>query len=212
MTGLILDCLRIRRGAFVVETGRLEVAPGNILGVVGRSGSGKSTLLEAVAGFVPLEAGQISVKGVRVDTLPPEKRKTALVFQRSALLPHWTLEENLSLGLRINGTGRDARLSTAKEWLARVGLADFGGRFPHQISEGQAQRVALARALVVQFPVLLLDEPFSALDPETRAELRPLVARLVKETGVAALFVSHHRDDLDALADKVVAQTDGKIV
>lgn len=211
MKGLVVDNLVVRRGDFVVQTGRLEVPSGTILGVLGRSGSGKSTLLEALAGFLPLQTGRVEVDGAAVENLPPEKRRVALVFQRSALLPHWTLEENLGLGLRVQGVERVRRLQTAREWLARVGLAGFGSRMPHQISEGQAQRVALARALVVGFPVLLLDEPFSALDPQTRSDLRPLVAQLVQETGVAAVFVSHHREDLDALSSKVVAQIEGKI-
>jgi ABC-type Fe3+/spermidine/putrescine transport system ATPase subunit len=209
--GLLVDKLFVRRGDFVVDSGRLEVPAGGILGVVGRSGSGKSTLLEAIAGFVPAQSGTVLVNGVSVERLPPEKRRVALVFQRAALLPHWSLEENLGLGLRVQGVQRASRLRIAREWLARVGLADLGARLPGQISEGQAQRVALARALVVGFPVLLLDEPFSALDPQTRAELRPLVSRLVKETGVAAVFVSHHLDDLQALSDQVVEQVDGRI-
>lgn len=209
MSGLEVKDLVVRRGEFTAQWDALEVPPGSIAALSGPSGSGKTTILEAIAGFIPA-TGSIRVQGREVSGLSAEKRQMGVVFQRSSLFPHWNVEDNVAFGLRIQGVTKIDRRRTAGEWLARVGLAGFGNRRISQLSEGQAQRVALARVLATGFPVLLLDEPFSALDAATRAELRDLVKTLVRETQLAALLVSHHPEDVAALADRAYQQENGR--
>ncbi|MBY0369185.1 ATP-binding cassette domain-containing protein [bacterium] len=211
MSLLRLQNLRFRRGSFQGTVPFLEIPAGTITGVFGASGSGKSSLLEAIGGFLPLEAGEIWAADRRIDGLPPEKRQTATVFQRSALFPHLNIEQNIAFGLALRGEPAAARLEQARLWLRKVGLEGLGERAASQISEGQAQRVALARALVVGFPVLLLDEPFSALDTHTRHGLRELVKNLVEEHQVAALLVSHDPEDVYAMATQVIEQDKGLV-
>ncbi len=209
MNGLELENLVVRRGSFTAQWEALTIAPGTIAALTGASGSGKTTLLEAIAGFVP-STGVVRVNGEDVSAWPPERRRVGLVFQRSSLFPHWNVEDNVAFGLRIQGMGKGDRRRIAAEWLARVGLDGFGSRRISQLSEGQAQRVALARAFATGFPVLLLDEPFSALDATTRGELRERLKGLVRETGLAALLVSHHPEDVAALADRAYRQENGR--
>lgn len=183
---LLVQNLHARVGEFEAFLDHLEITPGTIACLMGRSGSGKSTLLNAIAGFIPSE-GEIFLGQVPLHTLP-EKRRMALVFQRSALFPHLTVLGNIEFGLRLQGVAAEERTRSAIAWLARLGLPEIAARRISAISEGQAQRVALARALAPGFPVLLLDEPFSALDVQTRNELRPLLKKLVQEQGVSALL------------------------
>lgn len=208
---LNLENLQVQRGSFSLTVPSLTVAPGETVAVYGQSGSGKSSLLEAVAGFLPVRAGEIRVGDKSLLGLAPEKRRVGLVFQRAGLFSWMNLEDNVAFGLRVQGVQVDERRQRAREWLARVGLEGFGARYDSQISEGQAQRVALARALIVGFPVLLLDEPFSALDAQTKSHLRALISKLVKESSVAALLVSHDPDDVRALASKVLVLSEGRV-
>ncbi len=212
MKGLSVENLVVRRGSFVVTVDRLEVPSGQVVALVGKSGSGKSTVLECLGGFLPMERGSIIVDGRTLESQPPEKRRIALVFQRNALFPHLSVGGNVEFGLRVQGMEKKARQTLAREWLGKVGLQGMEDRPISAISEGQAQRVALARALAVGFPLLLLDEPFSALDADSRKSAGELLRNLVDETKVAALFVSHHREDVLQVADRVVMQDSGKLV
>jgi len=212
MNGALLKNLRLQRGGFEVRVDSLTLAPGTITGVLGASGSGKSSLLEALAGFVPLQAGEIWVQGQRIDGLVPERRRVALMFQRGSLFPHLNLEQNVAFGLAIGGMPVGERMALARGWLEKVGLGGMGARRASEVSEGQAQRVALARALAVQFPVLLLDEPFSALDENTKQALRPLVRELVSQENVSAILVSHDPQDIAAMASQVLVQSEGQVV
>ncbi len=212
MNGLEIRGLVVARGAFRMRWDVLEVPKGTIATLSGPSGSGKTTILEAIAGFLPLIQGSICVEGRDVSALPAEARRIGMVFQRSSLFPHLTVEDNVAFGLRIQGAAKVDRRRAAAEWLERVGLKDFGSRNASQLSEGQAQRVALARVLAVGFPVLLLDEPFSALDSGTRVELRLLLRKLVRESDLAALLVSHHAEDVAELSDRAYRQENGVCV
>lgn len=196
---LRIQNLEVTVGTFQVRIAELDVASGELICLMGRSGSGKSTLLSAISGFTPCR-GTIEINGVDVSNLPPERRRIALAFQRSALFTHLSVQGNVEFGLRIQGVSKEDAKVRAKAWLERLSIGDLADRRPSQISEGQAQRVALARALVVGFPVLLLDEPFSALDEETRATLREELRGLVRETSTSAILVTHFADDA-AVAD-----------
>lgn len=205
---LLIENLKVRRSNFTLEVPRLIIERGECLGISGQSGSGKSTLLEAVAGFLPVEAGDIRIEGQSLLALPPEQRRVAMVFQKSFLFANLSVLENVSFAYRVRGIKRPEREAQAMLWLDRLKVSDLAKRRVHQISGGQAQRVALARALATQFPVLLLDEPFSALDSELRGEMRELVRKLVAEEKIASLMVSHDPKDFPG---KSVTVKDGRI-
>ncbi|MEX0628727.1 MAG: ATP-binding cassette domain-containing protein [Cucumibacter sp.] len=188
----------------------LDVAPGEIVGISGTSGSGKSTLLDLIAGFLTPESGDIMLDGKSLLRLPPEDRPVSILFQTDNLFEHLTASRNLALGLpgKLLADARQRQIATA---LKAVGLDDLGNRPAARLSGGQRQRVALARTLLRDRPVLLLDEPFTALDAETAAAVRAHLARLVAERGWHTILVSHDRDDLAALAHRVFILADGKL-
>ncbi|HEY3502692.1 MAG TPA: ABC transporter ATP-binding protein [Actinocatenispora sp.] len=172
----------------------LRVEPGEFVCVVGASGCGKSTLLSMVAGLDAPTSGTIDVPG----------GTPALMFQESALFPWLTVAGNVELALKLHGLGRAERRAKARELLAAVHLADFARRRPHQLSGGMRQRVALARTLALRTPVLLMDEPFGALDAMTRDLLHDELERLWQERGPAVLFVTHNVREAARLADRIV--------
>ncbi len=212
MSGLKIEYLRVRNGTFEVTVPRLDVNPGQIVSLVGRSGSGKTTLLNAVAGFLTPLQGTVNFAGVDLTPLPPERRRMAMVFQKGALFPHLTVSQNVEYGLAIQRIAKPERQRQARDWLGKLDIEALHARYPDEISVGQAQRVGMARALAVRFPVLLLDEPFSALDPATRGALRRRLRELVTEAKVCALLVSHFIEDLQELADHAVCLSDGKVM
>lgn len=204
--------LQVVRPNFRVEVPFLGIEKGSIHVLQGPSGSGKSTVLLAVAGFENVEKGTVRVGGKDITHFYPEERGVGFVFQQNALFPHLTVLENVSFGLRVRGVSTAERNQKATQWLTRVGLKGLESRKVNQISGGEAQRVQLARALICGFPVLLLDEPFSSLDIELKIDLRKLVKELIKETGVAALLVTHDPEDISWLADQVSYMENGKII
>ena len=194
---------------------RFEVPPG-ITALCGPSGAGKSSCLAAIAGLLRPERGRIAV-GERVlfdasagIDVPSHRRKVGLVFQGLALFPHLSAEENVAYGID-RGLGRGARRERARAWLGRMRVGHVAGRRPATLSGGEAQRVALARALAAEPQVLLLDEPFSALDEALRAELRGEVAALVMSLGLPTILVSHDAGDAAALAGRTVALRQGRM-
>ncbi|MCX7801760.1 MAG: ABC transporter ATP-binding protein [Meiothermus ruber] len=192
-----------KAGVFEVT---LELAPGEIMAVLGASGSGKTTLLNLVAGLLKPDTGRIFLGPEEVTHQPPELRGLAYVFQDHALWPHLSALEHLLLVMKK--PNREA----AHHLLERVGLAGLDARKPHQLSGGQKQRVALARALAAKPRLLLLDEPYSALDPVLREELRLEVASLLRAEHVSALHVTHDPDEALAVADRVAVMEGGRIV
>ncbi|MFI9274481.1 ABC transporter ATP-binding protein [Kitasatospora sp. NPDC052896] len=213
MTSLTLSGVSKSYGAQPVLHGvDLEVPAGALAAVLGPSGSGKTTLLRVIAGFERADAGTVSLGERVVDDgrrqLPPERRQIGYVPQDGGLFPHLTVAGNVAFGL----PGR-ARRHTAVvgELLDRVGLAGLEGRYPHQLSGGQQQRVALARALAVRPQIVLLDEPFSALDAGLRASVRADVQAILREFGATAILVTHDQDEALSMADLVAVVRDGRI-
>lgn len=189
----------------------LSVPQGRIVALLGPSGCGKTTALRLIAGFDTAEAGSLVIAGQTVQhgnhSVPPEKRKVGMVFQEGALFPHLTVEQNIAYGLP-RGNGRKERVSQV---LDLVGLRDFGHRMPHQLSGGQQQRVALARALAPQPELLLLDEPFSNLDPSLREQVRRDVVEILRASNVTAIFVTHDQDEALFIGDTVAVMHNGRI-
>lgn len=174
---------------------------GAVTAISGPSGSGKSTLLDLLAGFLPPVSGAIKIDGRDITALPPEQRPLSLLLQSESLFEHLSAGRNIALGLPAH-TGRAATASAIGAALAEVGLQGLGPQHAATLSGGQKQRVALARTLLRDRPVLLLDEPFSALDDETRATIRALVLDLTRRHQWHTLLVSHHADDVEALASR----------
>jgi len=195
-----------------------DVAAGEVVALLGPSGAGKTTILRGLAGLVPLTRGRVVLDhAVFEDTatgdyVAPERRNLGVVFQDALLFPHLSVLDNVGAGLCFTGSSRMIARARAREWLARVGLADLAAAMPATLSGGQAQRVALARALAVQPRVLLLDEPLSALDVGTRAEMRrELRSQLASFAGIR-LLITHDPIDALALADRLIVVEHGQIV
>jgi len=211
-TRVTLEDLVVDYGAGPVVDGvSLDVEPGSLVALLGPSGCGKSTTLRAVAGLLQPRAGDVRFDGRSQLAVAPERRPVAMVFQAPLLFPHMSIGDNVAFGLRMRGVDRAERRRRAQEALERVQLPGVADRRPGQLSGGQEQRVSLARALVVQPEVLLLDEPFSALDASLRVEVRELVAQLQREAGVTTLFVTHDQEEATVLADRVALMLDGRL-
>ena len=199
-------------GATVAVDGvDLTVADAEIVCVLGPSGSGKSTLLRAVAGLERPAAGRVTWDGDDLAAVPPHRREFGLMFQDHALFPHRDVLGNVAFGLRMQRRGRAEVDLTARDALARVGLAGFGHRAVRELSGGEQQRVALARALAPGPRLLMLDEPLGSLDRELRERLAVELRGLFVDLAVTAIFVTHDQDEAFALADRVVVMRDGRI-
>ncbi|MGX9352055.1 thiamine ABC transporter ATP-binding protein [Shimia sp. W99] len=186
-----------------------SVDDGARVAVIGPSGAGKSTLLSLIAGFLEPVAGRVLWNGEDIAATAPGARPAAMLFQDNNLFPHLSAAENVGLGLRpdLRLSGEDTR--RVEEALARVGLAGYGARKPSALSGGQQSRVALARVLVQDRPLVLLDEPFSALGPALKAEMLDLLAELLDETGATLLMVSHDPEDARRVAQQTILVADG---
>ncbi|MFF3617231.1 ABC transporter ATP-binding protein [Streptomyces sp. NPDC002580] len=197
-----------RPGAPVLDEVDLDVAPGEILTVVGPSGCGKSTLLRTLAGLLAPLAGEVSQDAHRLDGPSADR---ALIFQEDALLPWRTLRSNVELPLAIKGLPRSERRALAGSWLDRVGLAERSGQLPHRVSGGQRQRAQLARALAPAPRAVLMDEPFGALDAQTRAGMQNLLVEVLRGTGATVVFVTHDVDEALFLGDRVALLRAGRL-
>ena len=214
----LLDARLIaHRGGFRLDIS-LSIAAGEVVALLGPNGSGKTTTVRALAGLLPLTGGHIRLAGATLDEparrrwTRPEQRSVGVVFQDYRLFPHLSALENVAFGLRCRGATRRRARELARPWLARVGLAEYAGRKPRQLSGGQAQRIALARALAVNPALLLLDEPLAALDARTRLDTRAELHRHLSAHPGATLLVTHDPLDALVLADRLVIIEDGQVV
>lgn len=187
----------------VIKDLSLEVEKGELFVLLGASGSGKSTLLRMIAGLSSVDAGEIYLHGRNVSKLPIQERGVGFVFQNYSLFRHLTVADNIAFGLDVKRVSRKERDKRVNELLALIGLSDFGERKPAQLSGGQQQRVALARALAPNPQVLLLDEPFGALDVNIRTQLRRNLREIQQRLGVTAILVTHDQEEAFELADRI---------
>ena len=196
----------------------LTLNKGEIFCIMGLSGSGKSTLIRLFNRLIEPSLGKIFVRGNDIAAMNSEQlretraRHVGMVFQNVALLPHRTVVENAAFGLEVQKVEKTRRLETAKGALARVGLADWGNRFPNELSGGMQQRVGLARALAADPEIILMDEPFSALDPLIRRQLQDQFRQLSKELGKSAIFITHDLDEAIRIGDRIAIMKDGAII
>src|SRR5581483_1430478 len=189
----------------------LEVPEGSLTALLGPSGSGKSTLLRIIAGLETPDTGMILIDGADVTAARPQERGIGFVFQHYAAFAHMSVRENIAFGLKIRKRPSQEIKSRVDELLALVGLTAWGGQRPAQLSGGQRQRMALARALAVDPKVLLLDEPFGALDANVRAELRRWLRRLHDEQGVTTVLVTHDQEEAMEVADTIAVMNKARI-
>ncbi len=198
-------------GANIVDAVSLTVQPGELVALLGPSGCGKTTLLRAIAGFMRPAGGRILFDGKPVDHLPPGDRRVGIVFQNYALFPHMSAAENVAYGLRARGVGRREIGGRVTAALAAVQMGRFADRLPRQLSGGQQQRVSVARAIVTEPAVLLLDEPFAALDRALRLDLQLEIKRLQRRLGLTALMVTHDQDEAMSMADRMAVMRAGRL-
>jgi len=188
-----------------------EVGEGEFFSLLGPSGCGKTTTLRCIAGFEALSSGEIVLAGKRLDTIPPYRRELGLVFQSHALFPHLTIEDNVGFGLKLRRVGAQEIRMRVSSVLDLVGLTGLEKRLPGQISGGQQQRVALARSLVLEPPLLLLDEPLSSLDLKLRQQMREELRRLQRQLGQTTVFVTHDQTEALSLSDRIAVLSGGRI-
>ncbi len=201
---LDLNSISHRFGAaLALDDVSLSIEPGEFVALLGPSGCGKTTLLRIIAGFVKPGEGDIRIAGTSVGPLGPDERGVGIVFQNYALFPHMTVERNVEYGLRARGQKRAVREARVEKMLRFVQMSAMAGRYPRQLSGGQQQRVALARALAVGPSILLLDEPFGALDKNLRLDMQVELKRMQREAGFTAIMVTHDQEEALGLADRI---------
>ena len=189
-----------------VQHASLEVADGEFVSIVGPTGCGKTTLLNAAAGLFPPSSGRVDIFGAPLEGL---NRQSGYLFQSEALFPWKTAIENVAIGLETAGTPRETARQRAHDWLTRVGLGQFGPRYPHMLSGGQRKRVGLAQVLIRDPKILLMDEPFGPLDAQTRQIMGNLLLELWNADRKAVMFVTHDLEEAIALSDRVVIMSAG---
>ena len=211
MSILIRNATR-RFGDFTaVDDVSVDIPGGSLTALLGPSGSGKSTLLRVVAGLERLDAGSVEIDGRDATSLPPQRRGVGFVFQHYAAFKHMTVRENVAFGLKVARRPKAEIRARVDELLELVQLPGLADRYPAQLSGGQRQRMALARSLAVQPSVLLLDEPFGALDARVRKELRAWLRHLHDEVHVTTVFVTHDQEEAMEVADRIVVMNHGRV-
>ena len=210
-----LQLLRLSKrygGVRAVDDVSIDVAPGEFVTLLGPSGCGKTTMLKSIAGFLQPSEGQVVLRQTVINDVLPHLRQIGIVFQNYALFPHMTVAQNIGFGLLMRRRARAAIERAVGEMLDLVKLPGMGARYPHQLSGGQQQRVALARVLAVQPVLLLLDEPFGALDKKLRVEMQIEVKQLVSELRVTTIFVTHDQEEAMLMSDRIAVMNAGRIV
>jgi molybdenum ABC transporter ATP-binding protein len=199
-------------GAFALRAVSLTVKKGDYYFIIGPSGAGKTVLMEAIAGLHLPDAGEILIEGRDVSRIPPEKRRIALVYQDYSLFPHMTVEENIGFGLQMQKRPKEEIRKRVSELLNTFGIEHLKDRFPGTMSGGEQQRTAIARALASEPEILLLDEPFAALDPVTRERLMTDILRIHEEQGLTIVQVTHAREEILRMATRCAVIIDGRMV
>ena len=189
----------------------LAIRRGEFIALLGPSGCGKSTALNCIAGLLPLSAGSIWLDESRIDTLPPERRGFGMVFQNYALFPHMSVAKNVGFGLKMRGVAATEIATRVDRAMKMVQLTGQEHKLPGQLSGGQQQRVAIARAIVIEPPLILMDEPLSNLDAKLRLETRSEIRRIHRELDRATIYVTHDQDEALSLADRIVVMKDGVV-
>ncbi len=209
---LTLDGITHAYGASkAVDDVTLEIGGGELVALLGPSGCGKTTLLRIIAGFINQTEGRVIVAGQPIDHLPPHRRTVGIVFQNYALFPHMNVADNIAYGLAARGVAQAEQKSRVAEMLALVKLEAMADRFPRQLSGGQQQRIALARALAVRPSILLLDEPFAALDKNLRLDMQIEIKRIQRMAGTTAIIVTHDQEEALSMADRVAVLSQGRL-
>ncbi|MCY6355768.1 ABC transporter ATP-binding protein [Clostridium sp. ZS2-4] len=198
--------------SYKLKVNSLEIKEGEFFALLGASGCGKTTLLKIIAGLTNVDKGEIYLKDKNITRVEAEKRELGMVFQQPLLFPHMTVEENVMFGLKMKKIPKKERVKRAREVLKSVDLEGFGERYPIELSGGQQQRVSLARAIVCKPKILLMDEPFSALDPGLREEMKRLISYIHKKYKITIIFVTHDRNEAFSLADRMAIMKDGMIL
>jgi putative spermidine/putrescine transport system ATP-binding protein len=188
----------------------LDVYTGELVTMLGPSGCGKTTILRTIGGFLSIEKGDITIDGKSIADLPPEKRPTAMVFQSYNLWPHMSIYENLAFGLKLRKIPKDEIARRIEAMLELVKMSGSHIKYPNQLSGGQQQRIAIARSLLLQPEVLLLDEPFSALDAKIRMQMREELKKIQNELGITVVFVTHDQEEAMAISHRIVVMNKGK--
>lgn len=200
----------------VLKNINLKIASGELVCLVGPSGSGKTTLIKMINRLLDASSGEILIDGKNIlkQAIIPLRLNMGYVLQQIALFPHMTIFENITLMLELKKVPKNQWLSLAKKWLAKVGLdsEQFLSRYPHELSGGQQQRIGIVRALISSPKILLMDEPFSALDPLNRRQLQDLIKQLQQELGLTIIFVTHDMSEAKRIADKIALLHEGKLV
>jgi len=193
-----------------VEHINLEIYEGEIVTFLGPSGCGKTTILRTIGGFLDVTSGDILVDGKSIIALPPEKRPTAMVFQSYNLWPHMTIYENLAFGLQLRKVPKATIKKEIEDILKLVSMSGTEKKYPGQLSGGQQQRIAIARSLLLKPSLLLLDEPFSALDAKIRQQMREELKKIQSDLGITVIFVTHDQEEAMSLSHRIVVMNKGK--
>lgn len=196
----------------VIEGLELSIHKGEFFTILGKSGSGKSTILKAIAGLIEPESGHISIDGTDQLGIPVEQRNISYVFQRPLLFPHLSVSDNIAFGPSIHGWSKERTSKMVNELLGLLQIENLGDRMPSEISGGQQQRVSLARALALNHDILLMDEPFSSLDPSLREEMGTLIKSIQRQLNLTIVFVTHDVDEATLLSDRIGFLSHGKLM